>query len=65
MVGDCGIHPSLHSNCHYQITHSIFNPIILYAPLYKRRFWDYKKANSNNIQKAIEDKDWERMFNSV
>ena len=34
LVADNGIHPSLHINCHHQITYSKFNLIIENPPLY-------------------------------
>ena len=46
-------HPSLHPNCHRQIVHSSFNLNISYPPTYQRLVWDYKKADSKNIRKAL------------
>ena len=41
LVIDSGVHPSLHTNCHHQITFSKFNLIIEYPPPYQRLVWDY------------------------
>ena len=57
-----GVHASLHPNCHHQIIHSSFNLDISYPPQYQRLIWDYKKADSKNIQKALDSVNWERLF---
>ena len=57
-----GVHASLHPNCHHQIVHSSFNLNISYPPPYQRLVWDYKKADSNNIRKALDSGNWERLF---
>ena len=48
-----GVHASLHPNCHHQIIHSSFNLNIFYPPPYQRLIWDFKKADSKNIQKIF------------
>ena len=57
-----GVHESLHPNCHHQIIHSSFNLNISYSPPYQRLIWDYKKADSKNIQKVLDSVNWERLF---
>ena len=57
-----GVHASLHPKCHYQIVHSSFNLNIPYPLPYQRLVWDYKKADSNNIRKALDSVNWERLF---
>ena len=57
-----GVHTSLHPNCHHQITHSSFNFNIYYPPPYQRLIWDYKKADSIKIRKALDSVNWERLF---
>ena len=57
-----GVHASLHPNCHHQIVHSSFNLNISYPPSYQRLVWDYKKADSKNIRKALDLVNWERLF---
>ena len=56
-------HASLHPNCHHQIVHSSFNLNIYYPPPYQRLIWDYKKADSKNIRKALNSVNWDRLFN--
>ena len=45
LVMESGVHPSLHSNCHHQITYAKFNQKIHYPPPYVREIWHYQKAN--------------------
>ena len=53
-VIDSGVHPLLHPNCHHQIAFSKLNLKIEYPPLYVRLIRDYKNADSQSINKAIE-----------
>ena len=50
---DSGDHPSLHSKCHHRITYCKFNLIINYPPPYDWQVWDYKKADTTLIKKAL------------
>ena len=59
-----GFHESRYPNCHHQILHSSFNLNIYYPAIYHRLIWDYKKANSKNIRKALSSVDCERLFDS-
>ena len=54
---DCGVHPSLHPNCHHQIIYCKFNLMIEYPPPYERLVWDYNHANQNAIAKALDQVD--------
>ena len=38
---------------------------IIYCPPYRRLFWDYKKANTNLVQKALNTVDWNRLFSNA
>ena len=53
-----GVHASLHPYCHHQIVHCSFNLNISYPPSYQRLIWDYKKADSKNIQKTLDLLNW-------
>ena len=53
LVVDSGVHPSLHTNCHHQITFCKFNLIVEYPPPYQRLVWDYKRANFNSIKQGL------------
>ena len=57
-----GVHASLRPNCPHQIVHSSFNLNISYPPPYQCLVWDYKKADSKNIRKALDSVNWERLF---
>ena len=63
LIVDCGVHPSLHSNCHHQMTYCKINLNIEYPPPYERLVWDYNRANVEGIKKSIESVNWEMMFN--
>ena len=43
LVVNSGIHPSLHKNCHHQITFCKLNLETEHPPPYERLVWDYKK----------------------
>ena len=57
-----GVHSSLHLNCHHHKVHSRFNLNIYYSPPYQWLIWDYKKADSTKIRKALDTVNWERLF---
>ena len=59
-----GVHASLHPNCHHQVVHTSFNLNISYPPPYQHLIWDYKKADSVKIRKALDLINWERLFNN-
>ena len=61
---DSGVHPTLHGKRHHQIIFSKFNLMIEYPPPYERLVWDYKKANADSIQKALEKTDWGFLFSN-
>ena len=60
-----GVHASLHPSCHHQIVHSSFNLNISYPPPYQRLAWDYKKADSISIRKALDSVNWERLSDQL
>ena len=53
LVVDSGVHPSLHPNCHHQITYCKFNLFIEYPPPYEQQVWDYKHADTSSIKKSL------------
>ena len=58
LIVACGIHPSLHRNCHHQIVYCKLDLKIVYPPPYLRRVWDFKRANTDSIGKAIKMIEW-------
>ena len=63
---DYGIHSSLDNCCHHQIIHGKVNisipsppPLSIPSPPpFKRRIWDYAKANKDEIQECLINIDW-------
>ena len=64
LVIDSGVHPSLHENCHHQITFCKLNLKIVYPPPYQRLVWDYKRANIDCIERSITSMDWVKLFSN-
>ena len=64
LAADSGVHPTLHGNCHHQIIFSKFNLMTEYPPPYERLVWDYKKANIDSIQRALEKTDRRFLFSN-
>ena len=63
LVINSGVHPSLHQNCHHQITFAQINVKADFPPPYKRLVWDYKKASIDAINLAIKSFNGENAFN--
>ena len=59
---DSGIQPSLHQNCHHQIIFGKLNLKIEYPTPYAREVWDYGKAQTDLINRAIDQFDWVNLF---
>ena len=67
LVIDSGIHPSkelinlldpsLHLNCHHQVIFSKLNLKTQYPPIYAREVWDYGNAQTDLINRAIDQFD--------
>ena len=62
LLVDCGVHPTLHENCHHQITYCKLNLNIVYPPPYERLVWDFKRANVNAVTTAINQVEWKFLF---
>ena len=58
LVADSGVYPSLHTNCHHQITLYRFNLIIEYPPPYQCLVWDYKRASVSSIKQSLYQVNW-------
>ena len=65
MIIDSGVHHSLHSDCHRQITYAKFDLKVFYPPPYERTVWHFSGANSDYIKKAINLFDWESSLNNL
>ena len=55
---DSGVHPSLDEHCQHQIIYGKLNILIRYPPAYKRKVWDYSKANIQKIKDTVNSVDW-------
>ena len=60
-----GVNSSLHETCNYQIIYAKFNLIIFYPPPYGREIWNCRKANIENIRKAIHQFPWVMCFTNI
>ena len=57
-----GIEQSIYDKCHHNIIYGELNFDIPLPPPYYRKLWDYKKANTEAMQRAISAINWERAF---
>ena len=54
-----GIEKSIYDKYHHNIIHGWLNFDIPLLPPYYRKLWDYKKVNTEAIQRAISDFNWD------
>ena len=61
---DSGVHLSLQPQplSHHRIIYSNLNLKIEYTPPYNREIWDYNKAETDLINRSIENDDWSNLF---
>ena len=59
---DSGVHASLHPICHHQIVYAKLNLKIEYHSLYERLAWDYKKINTQLLNRTIETFNWQKLL---
>ena len=64
LVVDSGVHSSLHTNCHHQITYCNINLMIVYPSPYERLVCDYKRASESVINAGLNKVDWEFLFSN-
>ena len=67
LIIESGVHSSLHSSCHYQISFAKFSLEIVYPPPYVREVWHYEvwhyeDANTELIRWAINEFNCQRAF---
>ena len=65
LVIQSGVFPSLHSNCHHNITYAKFDLFIEYPPPYSRLVWNYSKAEVPLIQESASNFDWVTKLSSL
>ena len=56
------MHPSLHPNCHHQVSYAKFNLKVHYPPPCERVVWHYKEADADLSRRSIEMFDWDKAF---
>ena len=64
-VLESGVLSSLHPRCHHQIPYCKINFRIPFPPSYKRKIWDFSRANSTLIQRAMNEFDWDGLFEGL
>ena len=62
IVMDSGVDSSLYPKCHHQIIYSKLNLKTEYPSPYIRKIWNYKKAETNLINRAIKNCDRPSLF---
>ena len=62
---DNGVHPSLDKHCHHNIIFGKMNLSVPHAPPYKRKVWDYSKADKDAIRSPILSINWAAAFSSL
>ena len=64
-VTNSGVLPSLFPRCHHQLIFAKVSFTTFFPPAYKRRIWDFSKANVNAIRQAVNCVDCDRAFNGL
>ena len=59
------VESSLHQNCHHQIVFARFNFKVVSPLSYEDEVWYFHKANVDHIRKAINDFQWEKLFQNM
>ena len=55
---NCGIEKTIYEKCHHDIICGTLNFKVILSPSHYREIWNYKRANTENIQKALSILDW-------
>ena len=62
LITDSGVLPSLFSRCHHQIIFCRLKFKVFHPPVYRRRIWDFARADSKNIKIAMSKINWHESF---
>ena len=65
LVLESGVHASLYNTCHHQIIFAKINFKINLPPPYKRKVWEYKKAEVDLIKRSISKFKWVDAFRNI
>ena len=64
-ITNYGVDVSIFDKCHHNIIYGNINTRVPLPPTYVQEVWDYKKANIENIKKAISNFDWNKAVESL
>ena len=53
VISNYGVDVSMFKKCHHNTIHGKIDILVPLPPLHVREVWDYKKANEENIKKAV------------
>ena len=62
LVCNSGVLPSLFSTCKHQLVYARLNFQIPFPPAYKRKIWDFSRADFASIREAMNKINWDRAF---
>ena len=62
---DNGVHPSSDKHCQHNIIFGKMNLSVLHPPPYKRKVWDYSKAEKDAIRSSISSINWAAAVSSL
>ena len=65
LVLNSGVLPSLYPRCHHQIPFVKINFQIKFPPAYKRKIWDFARADERGIVLALNAIDWDTSFQGL
>ena len=63
LVMKYGVYSSLNANCHHHITLAKLNLKVHYPSFYERKAWHYRKANLDQMRRAISEFPWDKKYN--
>ena len=65
LITESGVHPSLFQTCHHQIIYAKIDLRFYLPPTYEREVWLYDRAETDLINRAISNFDWEHAFSPL
>ena len=65
LISESGVHPSLFQTCHHQIIYAKIDLYFYLPPPYEREVWSYNRAETELINRAISNFDWEHPFSPL
>ena len=65
VISKHGVDVTIFDKCHHDIIYGKINIRVPLPPTYVREVWDYRKANVENIKKAISNFNWNKAFENL